>query len=247
MQFSIPGQASPSHSRQHAFLAGCRDLLPLAPGVLAFGLIAGANGVALGFSPELIMGMTALMYGGAGQLAAYQLIQEQTPVVIIMLTVWMINIRFLIYSATFAPILIPLKKRFRLPLTYMLSDQTYGLCAMETGKPGIIWYFAGSAISMWACWLCSVALGIAVGAKIPPEWSLEFAIPLAFLTMLVSTIKSRLLLATAVGTGILAVVLANLPYQSGFIVAVAGGVTFGLLLSHLLLPKTEETPEAGHD
>ncbi|WP_084332445.1 AzlC family ABC transporter permease [Marinobacterium jannaschii] len=247
MQYSIPGQVSPSDSRRDAFLAGCRDLLPLVPGVLAFGLIAGANGVALGFSPELIMGMTALMYGGAGQLAAYQLIQDQAPVLIIMLTVWMINIRFLIYSATFAPILIPLKKRFRLPLTYCLSDQSYGLCAMEVGKKGIIWYFAGTAISMWACWLGSVGLGILVGAKIPPEWSLEFAIPLAFLTMLVSAIKDRLLLATAVGTGLLAVLLAKLPYQSGFIVAVAGGVGLGLLLSNLFLPKAAQAKEADND
>ena len=68
------------------FWQGAKDLLPLASGVIPFGLITGANGVSLGMSPEMIIGMTVLFYAGSAQLAAYQLIQENAAFVIIVLT-----------------------------------------------------------------------------------------------------------------------------------------------------------------
>jgi len=216
------------------FWQGARDMLPLVSGVLPFGLIAGANGVALGFSPEMIMGMTVLLYAGSAQLVAYQLIQENAAFVIVVLTVLIVNLRFAIYSATFASLLSPLPKRARFPLAYLLSDQAYGLCAVpdQQAKPAYerLTYFMGVAITMWAWWVLSVIAGVAVGAKIPPHWSLEFTIPLAFLAMLVSTITSRLLLVVALVAGVCAVLLKTLPYNLGFIAAVIAGVAAGWLL-----------------
>lgn len=226
-----------SNSKQ-AFWLGVRDLLPLVSGVLPFGLITGAYGVALGMNPETVLGMTVLFYAGSAQLIAYQLIQENAPLVIIVLTAVVVNLRFAIYSATFSSLLSPLKKRYRLPLVYMLSDQVYGLCAIpaqqKLPKGERLWYYAGVALTMWFCWILSVVAGIAVGASIPPQWSLEFTIPLAFLAMLVSTITNRLLLSVAIISGISAVLFKTLPYNSGFIVAVICGVSVGLLLVSLV-------------
>ena len=174
-------------------------------------------------------------------MAAYQLIQENAAFVIIVLTAVVVNLRFAIYSATFAPLLAPLKKRYRLPLAYLLSDQAYGLCAipaqqrLTTGER--LWYYAGVALTMWLCWILSVVAGIAVGASIPSQWSLEFTIPLAFLAMLVSTITNRLLLLVAIIAGTSAVLFKTLPYNSGFIVAVICGVAAGLLLASLAKPQ----------
>ena len=102
------------------FWQGVRDLMPLVSGVLPFGLIVGANGVALDMSPELIMGMTVMFFAGSAQLAAMQLIQENAAFVVIVLTTIVINLRFAIYSATFAPLFYPLKKRYRLSFAYIL-------------------------------------------------------------------------------------------------------------------------------
>lgn len=232
--------------RQH-FWQGVRDLLPLVSGVLPFGLIAGANGVSLGMSPETIMAMTVLFFAGSAQLAAYQLIQENAPFVIILLTAVVVNLRFAIYSATFAPLLAPLKSRHKLPLAYLLSDQVYGLCSLPQQQQRTdgerLWYYTGVATSMWLSWVLSVLAGIALGAGIPPEWSLEFTIPLAFLAMLVTTITNRLLLVVAVISGAGAVLFQSLPYNSGFIVAVVGGVVGGVLLPKLLLPRNAEAEQ----
>ncbi|MBQ0784656.1 MAG: AzlC family ABC transporter permease [Amphritea sp.] len=223
------------HRKQ--FWLGVRDLLPLVSGVLPFGLIAGATGVSLGMTPEMVMGMTVLFFAGSAQLAAYSLIQDNAPFIIIMITAVVVNLRFAIYSATFAPLLGPLKKRYRLPLAYMLSDQVYGLCSMpeqqQKSDSERLWYLTGVAVSMALSWILSVVLGIALGASIPSHWSLEFTIPLAFLAMLVTTISNRQLFMVALISGSCAIGFQLLPYNTGFIVAVVAGVSAGLLIPGL--------------
>ncbi|WP_164549135.1 AzlC family ABC transporter permease [Amphritea opalescens] len=223
------------------FWLGVRDLLPLGSGVLPFGLIVGATGGSLGMSPEMVLGMSALFFAGSAQLAAYSLIQDNAPFVIIVATAIVVNLRFAIYSATFAPLLGPLPKRYRFTLAYMLSDQTYGLCSMpaqmQKTTPERIWYLAGVTLALYVTWLISVTLGIVLGAGIPAHWSLEFTIPLAFLAMLITTITSRLLFMVAVISGCCAIAFQLLPFNSGFIVAVAAGVLGGLLLPSWLKRK----------
>lgn len=224
-----------NHRQQ--FWLGVRDLLPLVSGVLPFGLIAGATGISMGMTPEMVMGMTALFFAGSAQLAAYSLIQDNAPFIIILFTVVVINLRFVIYSASFAPLLGPLKKRHRLPLTYLLSDQVYGLCAMPEqqakSKSERVWYMTGVAISMAVSWIFSVALGVVLGASIPAHWSLEFTIPLAFLAMLVTSINNRLLFMVALASGSCAMAFQLFPYNTGFIAAVVAGVCAGLFIPKL--------------
>lgn len=220
------------------FWQGARDLLPLASGVIPFGLIAGANGVALGLNPETIMGMTVLLYAGSAQLVAYQLIQENAALVIIVLISMVINLRFAIYSAAFSPLISPLRTSYRLPLAYLLSDQSYGLCfrpeQLQKSASERLWYYSGTAVTQWLFWVFSVLAGVAVGMDIPPHWSLEFTIPLAFLAMLTAIISSRLLLIVAIISGSCAVLFQLLPYNSGFIFAVTAGVAGGVWLPQLL-------------
>ncbi|MDO6561914.1 AzlC family ABC transporter permease [Amphritea sp. 1_MG-2023] len=223
------------------FWLGVRDLLPLMSGVLPFGLITGATGVSLGMDPAMVVGMTALFFAGSAQLAAYSLIQDNAPFIIIVATTMVINLRFAIYSASFAPILGPLPKRYRFSLAYILSDQVYGLCSMPMemakNRSERIWYLAGVALALYVTWMISVILGIVLGAGIPAHWSLEFTIPLAFLAMLVTTITSRLLFMVAMISGCCAIAFQLLPFNSGFIVAVVAGVSGGLLLPSWLKMK----------
>lgn len=225
-------------SNKRAFFEGVKDLLPMVPGVLPFGLIAGANGNSLGFDPEMTIGMTLLFFAGSAQLAAYQLIQDQALPAVIIFTALMVNIRFFIYSASFAPLLHSLKRRHKWPLAYLISDQAYGLCALrftssENGSEKL-YYYTGSAMALWVSWVGSVVLGMQIGGKIPAEWSLEFAIPLAFLAMLVSSINDKPSLITAIFSAMVATSLIQLPYNLGFISAIIGGTAIGLIASSFI-------------
>ncbi|OIN09176.1 AzlC family ABC transporter permease [Oceanisphaera psychrotolerans] len=237
--------ASPGN--RHFFIEGIKELLPMVPGVLPFGLIAGANGTSLGFTPEMTLGMTLLFFAGSAQLAAYQLIQDQALPAIVVFTALMVNIRFFIYSAAFAPLLHDMKTRHKWPLAYLLSDQAYGLCAsrfspQDNGHEKL-YYYIGAALALWVSWVASVGLGLLVGEQIPAEWSLEFAIPLAFLAMLVANIRDKASLITAFCSALLAISLSWLPYNLGFITAIIGGTTLGLMASTFFFRKWSCTDE----
>ena len=71
--------------------------------------------------------------------------------------------------------------------------------------------------------------GIVLGAQVPDSWSLDFAIPLMFVILLVPTIKGRPeLVAALVGAGI-AVAAAGAPYGLGLIIGATSGVVAGVI------------------
>ncbi|MEH6444519.1 MAG: AzlC family ABC transporter permease [Oceanospirillaceae bacterium] len=220
------------------FWQGAKDLLPLASGVVPFGLITGANGVALGMPIEQVIAMTILFYAGSAQLITYQLIQDNAAFFMIFLTSIVINLRFAIYSMALSPLISPLAKRYRFPLAYLLSDQAYALSSMpekmQQNPTQRLWYYVGAAFNQWFIWVVSVIAGTIIGVRIPEYLSLEFTIPLAFLAMLVSTISNRQLFIVALISGSCAAVAQFLPYNLGFIVAVTSGVLAGLMLSHFI-------------
>ncbi|MEN1834918.1 AzlC family ABC transporter permease [Pseudomonas lijiangensis] len=219
-------------SGREAFMQGVRALLPLTPGVIPFGLVTGIMAIKLGMTPFTAMGMTLLFYSGSAQMVALQLLGTGVVPVAIVATALVINLRFVMYSASLAPHQHRIPRRRLWPLTYMLSDQSYALCTLgySSGELGRFahYYYAGTAFTMWLSWQLSVLAGICLGTGIPESWSLNFAIPLSFLALLVPGIRSRATLSAAVVGGVIAVWAVDLPYNLGLIVASVAGVAAGL-------------------
>ena len=92
----------PSTDRQHAFLAGVRACIPLAPGVLLFGMVCGAAAAAAGLTPGQSFALSWLVFAGSSQIVATQLFVADAPGWVIVLTGWIVNLRFMMYSATLA-------------------------------------------------------------------------------------------------------------------------------------------------
>ncbi|EXJ12493.1 AzlC family ABC transporter permease [Nitrincola nitratireducens] len=223
------------------FFSGVRDLLPMIPGIIPFGLITGAYSSNLGFSFDMTLFATLLFFAGSAQIIAYQLIQDGALPIVIFFTAMMVNIRFMIYSAAFAPVFYTLKNYQKWILAYLLSDQAYGLCASrflasDHGRDKLF-YYSGAAISMWFVWIVCVLIGLRVGERIPSEWSLEFAIPLAFLAMLVSVLRDFITFMTAIMSAFIAIILSQLPYNLGFLIAIVGSVVFGVKIESFILNK----------
>lgn len=219
---------------RQAFTQGVRALLPLTPGVIPFGLLTGVMAIKLGMSPLTAMGMTLLFYSGSAQMAALQLLGTGVLPVAVVVTALVINLRFVMYSASLAPYMQGMPGRKLWPLTYMLSDQSYALGAMQysSGELGRFahHYYAGAASVMWLCWQLSVLAGVCMGKGIPESWSLSFTIPLSFLALLVPGIRSSATLGAALVGGAIAVSAITLPYNLGLITASIGGVAAGLAI-----------------
>lgn len=226
----------PYRTRSDAFLAGVRTLLPLTPGVIPFGLVAGVMATGMGMSPGMTMAMTLLFYSGSAQMAALQLLDNDAVPLAIVLTALIINLRFVMYSASLAPYLHHLPRRWTWPLSYMLSDQSYAICILKFSQeelgPFAHFFYAGTAVAMWLAWELSVLAGVLLGASVPSSWSLSFAIPLSFLALLVPAISNRASLAAAVVSGTVAVLATDLPYNLGLVTASIAGIVTGLVIKN---------------
>ncbi len=217
-------------------------------GVMPFALIAGAAPVQEGISVAATIGMSLIIFAGVAQLVAAQLIGDGATPVLVIFTVAIINLRFLMYSASLAPYLGEPPARWKALVSYLLTDQAYAVSVTrfsresaqdtesgipdEAGRgrsyPGRIGYYLGAAVAMWVVWQIGTVSGIALGARVPEALALDFAMPLVFLALMFSAITSRASSVAAFGAGAMALIAAGLPLNLGLIAAIAAGVSAGM-------------------
>ena len=68
------------------------------PGILSWGVISGVAMVGAGLTPFAALAMSVLVYAGASQLAALQLISAGAPIALALLAGFVINLRFMLFS-----------------------------------------------------------------------------------------------------------------------------------------------------
>ena len=172
-----------------SFWAGVRAGSPLLVGVLPFGLIYGALALGAGLSPAAAQMMSSIVFAGSAQFVATQLVHESAPGLIIVLTIAVVNLRHMLYSASIAPYIEHLPMRWKTLLAYLLTDEAYATAIIHYEKEELAatshWFFFGAALALWTTWQVSTALGIFLGAAIPSSWPLDFAAPLTFIAMVV--------------------------------------------------------------
>jgi predicted branched-subunit amino acid permease len=83
---------------------------------------------------------------------------------------------------------------------------------------------------LWASWQASTLIGILFGARIPATWSLDFALPMTFLAMLLPALIDRPTWVAALSAAGLALALRPLPYNLGMVVAAMAAVGIAVLL-----------------
>ncbi len=197
-----------------------------------FGLVTGVAMVAGGIPPLEAMAMSIVVYAGASMLAATQLIASGTPLAVILLTAFFINLRFMMYSASLRPHLAGLPWRWKLAAGYLLAVNAYALgIARFTEHPrmaGKLAYFLGTALTVWLAWQVAVGLGIAVGTGLPAAWRLEFASPLAFIALTVPLLRDRAMVAAALAAAVTVVAAWALPMRLALAAAALVGIAVGL-------------------
>lgn len=216
------------------FLAGIRVMAPLLLGVAPFGIISGVTAIGAGMTPFQAVASSFALFAGSSQLVMYGLIGQGAPVAIIVLTVLIVNLRMSMYSASLAPHFRDLPSGWKSALAYLLTDEAYVLSITGFRRPMTIeekaWYYAGAALCLWSVWQACNIVGATIGARVPANWSLDFAVPLTFLALLIPAVKDRASGAAAFSAGLAAVLLAGLPYNIGMITATFVGIGSGLFV-----------------
>ncbi|WP_198470094.1 AzlC family ABC transporter permease [Acetomicrobium sp. S15 = DSM 107314] len=218
----------------YAFLEGVRDETPLLFAVVPFGVIYGITALEAGLTKLQTQLMSCMIFGGSSQFAASKLFAEAAPWSVIVLTVAIINLRHLLYSASVAPYLQELSFGWKALLAYLLTDEAYAVTINHYQKQqehsyGHL-YFLGAGIALWISWQLSTAVGITLGKMLPPKWPLDFFLPLTFIAILVPTLKSHSSVIVALVAGVSSLLLYELPYKLGPIAAALIGIMSGFVL-----------------
>lgn len=217
-------------------------------GVAPFGMITGASAVAVGIpAPEAIW-MSLVVFAGASQLAAMALMERDAGWWAMLATVALVNARLVMYSAALAPWVAHLRRRTRMAMAYVMTDQAFAYAVLAFGKNGPTFprrdYYVGVAVTTWTVWTGGYAVGVFVGARVPPAWNLDFAIPLTFMALISGLVKTRPAWTAALVGGGSAIALADLPYNLGLLTAAVAGVVAGTIVASVQARKPALGPGA---
>ena len=214
-----------------------RSVAPLLVGVAPFGLIFGVTAAGSAIGSGLGYASSVIIFAGAAQLATVQLVTAGSAAAVVIATALVINARHLMYSAALAPHFREFPARWRWVLPYILTDQAFAVSITryeEESDPDYRrWYFLGGGISLWVTWQATTAAGVLLGTTIPGSWSLDFAIPLVFLALLVPALRDRPSAVAAVVGGLVALATNDVSYNLGLLIGASSGIAAGVIAERL--------------
>lgn len=107
-------------------------LLGAAPFGLVFGAAAGPSGLSAGAT----LGMSLCVFAGSAQFIALTLVGGGAGLGVIVLTTCIVNLRHALYSATLLPYVARLPLRWRIPLAFWLTDETFAVVQNRLVRDG---------------------------------------------------------------------------------------------------------------
>jgi predicted branched-subunit amino acid permease len=219
-----------------AFRAGYIDIAPAIPATMAWGLVTGVAMAQSGLTLPQAYGLGLLSFAGSAQLAVLPLLATHTPVVVIVLTALIVNLRFVIYSAALKSEFMMLSFAPRLGLAYLLGDFPYVLyerLAPQHERPLRPVYFLGIGFSNMLVWQVASVAGLIAAGRIPSAWGLDFAGIVALVALVVPMLANRPGIAACVVGGGVAVALDGLPAHAGLVLATLAGIIAAVMAEKL--------------
>ncbi|TCP44487.1 AzlC family ABC transporter permease [Rhodovulum marinum] len=223
----------PVSTLKSAYWTGVRHGAPFLLVIVPFGLLFGVVATESGLNLVQVMGFSILVIAGAAQFTAVQLMVDEAPTVLILVTALAVNLRMAMYSASITPWLGAAPLWQRAIAAYFLVDQTYALSqARFEARPAMtlrerMAYYFGAISPICPLWYVATLAGALAGQAIPPEYALDFAVPITFLAMVAPALRTLAHVAAA-GTSVgVALALAFLPYQAGVLLAAVAAMAVG--------------------
>lgn len=213
---------------------GFRSLLPIISGIIPFGAVMGSafSEAKLSFWEAVLMNTT--VYAGAAQLATVNLMSLNAAVFVVVSTGLIINLRFLLYSAAMSPLLHESRPLIKFLCAFTLTDQSYAAMMANESKFSTnreaVEFYLGTAVCMLIVWHASVIAGFVFGNFAPASWSLDFAVPLSFVALLIPTLKNRKYVAVAVFSSFASLLLHPLPMKTGLVSTAVLSMALALFL-----------------
>ena len=230
------------------FKLGLRDMVSVAPGMAAWGLMTGVATANSGLSGIEVMLLTLLVYAGSSQLAALPLIAAGAPLWVVLVTAFCVNLRFVVFSAHLRNYMMDLPLGMRLFRGYATADLSYMLmirrwpqaAADAAGRQAQRNFLAGTSLLGWLSWVGANLLGVAFSSSIPMNWGLGFAGTMALVGILCALTTNPLRVVSLLVAGAVAVATMALPLRLNILVGIAVAVSVCLFLERWLPPAPSD-------
>ncbi|MGH2517826.1 MAG: AzlC family ABC transporter permease, partial [Ktedonobacterales bacterium] len=222
VSFTLPGA-----------LRGARCTLPICAGDFAVGAAFGVLARHTGLSATEATLMSALVFAGASQFVALTLWVAPLPVVALILTTFVVNIRHVLMGATLRPWFRHLAAIKAYGSVFFMVDESWAVTIAELRKGGDDTAFLiGSGGALFLAWVSATFLGATAGALLPAsaQVALGFAFTAVFVALLTGMWRGKAdLLPWLVAAGV-AVAAANwLPGKWYIVLGGLAGSVIGAL------------------
>lgn len=223
----------PSTTTKSAYWAGVRDGAPFMLVAGPFAMLFGVLATEAGLNLFEVMSFSLVVIAGAAQFTALQLMQDEAPTIIVLISALAVNLRVAMYSAALTPYLGRAPLWQRALASYLLVDQSYALShAKFDAEPQMtleqrVGYYFGTCTLVITTWLGFSYLGAALGTTLPQNLPLDFALPIAFLSMVAPMMRTFPHLIAATVAIVVSLIAASIPYSLGLIVAGLAGMMAG--------------------
>ncbi len=174
-------------SAKAEFFEGVRDVLPIMVAVAFFALLFGATGVSNGLTFWQTFSSSMFAFAGASQFVFLDLFNQQVPVWSVLLAVFAVNFRHVLYSAAIARYLGAFPALAKYAGFFVLSDPTFATCEQRAQTRVLTpAYYYGYGGSLYPVWLVFTALGGLVGNFIenPAALGMDMLLSIYFIALM---------------------------------------------------------------
>ena len=224
--------------RKKLFIRGALDTFPLIVAAMPFAIVYGALALNSGLSFFAAFGMSVFVFAGASQFVAVTLVAASAPVLIIIATVFVVNLRHMLYSIRFMPTIKSLPKWQRIPMSFWMTDESFSVASrfIDQDAPSdkqLHSYYWGSAIAMYFNWVLFTYIGMLLGKFIPgvTGWGLDIAMVLAFIAIVIPLLKTKSHMCCALVAVVSAVITMHWPYKIGLLFSSLLAIAVGVIVN----------------
>lgn len=214
----------------NGFIKGFKSATPIALGVATYGLVFGVLSKQAGLDLIPAIFMSSFVFAGASQFVAMDMWLTPLPIVAIIVTTFVVNMRHIIMGAVLVEKFKGLslfQKAFS--LFFMVDENwAYSLNKWKHGNQNAA-LLAGTGFSLFISWNISTAIGSTLGSGNidPVKWGIDFAFTAIFIYLATGMWRDRRDLLPWIVTAIVAVLVSKAFPGKWYILAgsLAGSIT----------------------
>jgi 4-azaleucine resistance transporter AzlC len=189
------------------FRDGSRAALPIVLGYIPVGIAFGVLASKSGLSSLEAGAMSFIVYAGASQFIAVDMLAGGMAAAPIILTTFLVNLRHFLMSSTISAHVKQNSLLKTAAIAAQLTDESFAVAMSDTkkieGHPGFLF---GLQVTAQAAWIVSTVTGALFGPLInSTAYGIPFALPSLFICLLVLQLKTRVHITVMMISGVLSV------------------------------------------